>query len=96
MQMKTLVERLYDWVDFDCAAYELGITLGIFPEAGWNIVGHDKDPWNGLKHIIWSRNNLEECLSNTLDKLVELGILEKRDEPDCQYRANPNFDVNKQ
>lgn len=86
--MKTLKDRLNDWMDWDVAAYELGVILGLWDEFGCN---PGKDLWNGYKGIMWSRNNLGEYLSNALDELANIGILEHREEPDIQYRYNQNY-----
>ena len=40
---------------------------------------------------MWSDNDLGTLLANMLMSLAEKGILERRDEPDDQFRWNPNF-----
>jgi hypothetical protein len=79
-----LPEHLRDWVDWDGAAYWLAITLGLMKD----------EP--GLfqtraKHVFWSANPVGEMLYAMLDQMVAAGILEKRDEPDFQYRWNQSF-----
>jgi hypothetical protein len=41
--------------------------------------------------FFWTNNKVGNSLSQMLDLLVNIGILEKRDEPDFQYRWNPVF-----
>jgi uncharacterized protein YaiE (UPF0345 family) len=41
--------------------------------------------------VFWSRHPIGDLLFNTLDALVDAGVLMKRDEPDFQYRWNPDF-----
>ncbi len=43
------------------------------------------------KHVFWSTNPVGNMLYAMLDQMVAVGILEKRDEPDFQYRWNPSF-----
>jgi hypothetical protein len=79
---KALKERLLDWTDWDGAAYSLGICLGLMP---------DLETFGSAKHVFWSNHPIGNFLSSILDRMVEEGILEKRDEPDKQYRWNPAF-----
>jgi len=44
-----------------------------------------------FKLVYWSANPLGEALVRTLDQYVALGILEKRDEPDFQYRWSAEY-----
>jgi len=41
---------------------------------------------NDVKWIYWSENSLGTMLHSTLERLSDLGVLEKREEPDLQYR----------
>ncbi len=84
----SLKERLTGWTDWDGAAYELGACLGFWPEFGAP-PGHDC--WNGVKGIMWSAHPLGDSLYHFLDELVESGCLERREEPDIQYRWNPRY-----
>jgi hypothetical protein len=43
------------------------------------------------KHVFWSDHPIGNALYRMLDELVGVGVLEKRDEPDTQYRWNPTF-----
>ena len=75
--MQTLREALRDWTDIDVAAHSLACCVGVFPFGAI-------DPFP--KWVYWSKNPLGEALVRTLDEYVALGVLEKRDEPDLQYR----------
>jgi hypothetical protein len=43
------------------------------------------------KHVFWSTHPVGDVPYRALDELVGVGILEKRDDPDVQYRWNPTF-----
>ena len=75
--METLRIALTDWTDFDMSAHVLAQCLGIMP-AGLGM--------NEAKWVYWSDNPLGNLLYGTLERLLELGALEKREEPDLQYR----------
>jgi hypothetical protein len=77
VKMETLRVALADWTDFDASAHALAQCLGIMPL-------HQKmieEKW-----VYWSENPLGTMLYSTLERLVELSVLEKREEPDLQYR----------
>lgn len=84
----SLKERLADWVDWDIACYQVGACLGFWPEFG---APYNHDSWHGAKCVIWSANPLGDALSSLIFALSEEGCLERRDEPDIQYRWNPNY-----
>jgi hypothetical protein len=75
--MKSLPDQFNDW-----AAYSLGVSLGLIP---------DEPAFGGAKHVFWSNHPTGEILHAMLDRLVEHGVLEKRDEPDIQYRWSSAF-----
>ena len=82
MERPSLREALADWSDWDGAGYALGICLGLMPpEPGWG----------RAKHVFWSNHDIGNMLYAMLDQLVTASVLEKRDEPDIQYRWNPAF-----
>lgn len=83
MQIATLKERLADWTDVDLAAFQLARSLGLIAE--------DANFASGVKHIFWSNNPTGNMLYKILPELVAIGALEKRDEPDDQYRWNPAY-----
>lgn len=88
-----LKERLKGWVDWDDAAYHLGANLGFWPEFGapGNALG-PFDCWHGVKGIMWSNHSLGNALYHFLDELVLVGMLERREDPDIQYRWNPKYE----
>jgi len=75
--MQTLRVALADWADFDVSAHALAQCLGIMPSG----LGMNEAKW-----VYWSDNPLGNMLYGTLERLSELGALEKREEPDLQYR----------
>ena len=85
----SLKERLADWTDWDGAEYEIGVCLGFWPDFG---ALYNHDHWHGVKGTIWSANPLGDALSSMLVALVEEGCLERRDEPDIQYRWNADYE----
>ena len=80
----TLKEALTDWTDWDGAAFELACALGLIKNEPFMFQTH-------AKHVFWSNNPLGNALHEALQKLVGLGILEEREEPDNQFRWNPHF-----
>jgi catechol 2,3-dioxygenase-like lactoylglutathione lyase family enzyme len=78
----TLAASLADWTDVDVAAHELARCLGALPEGS---------AMSDAKWVYWSNNPLGIELVALLDRLTALGLLEKRDEPDHQYRVAPEF-----
>ncbi|MFI8320661.1 hypothetical protein [Streptomyces sp. NPDC085529] len=69
-------EAMKDWVDWDQAAYELGLSLGaLTPDV----------PFSKSKRIFWEDNPTGRALHATLLALVEAGLLESRDD-DEQFR----------
>lgn len=81
--------RLANWHDWDGAAYELGVCLGIWGDYGAPL---SEDPWHGLKHIFWTDNPLGNSLYNMLMNLVESGVLECKEDNLC-FRWNPNYKI---
>jgi hypothetical protein len=82
--METLRVALADWTDFDASAHALAQCLGIMPS---------QQEMKEAKWVYWSENPLGTMLYGTLERLVELGVLEKRDEPDLQYRWCSTYSV---
>lgn len=68
---------LVDWTDWDFAAYQLGRALGVFS---------DEQGYQLAKGIFWTDNPLGDSLHLILLELTEAGVLERRDEPDEQFR----------
>ncbi|MGK5680637.1 hypothetical protein [Actinoplanes sp. URMC 104] len=72
----SLADRLAGWTDWDGAQFEVGRALGLFegrtfPETKW---------------VFWTDNPLGNSLHETLLGLVAAGVLERRGEPDEQFR----------
>jgi hypothetical protein len=83
MEIKNLKQTLNDWADIDVAQYYLAVSLGLmqpdFPFPGQ------------AKHVFWSDNPIGNMLADMLDELTQVDVLQKRDEPDYQYRWNSDF-----
>lgn len=78
----TLKELLVEWTDFDYAAFQVGVVFGLWPPEG-----EDQASFRlKNKHVFWTNNPLGNALHQILNSLVKCGILERRDEPDLQYR----------
>ncbi|MFE2867154.1 hypothetical protein [Embleya sp. NPDC059259] len=79
-----LSEQLAEWQDIETAMLRLGRTLGLF---------EPDDTYLGHKWVFWSRNPLGDMLYGTLEQLVEMGALERRENPnddgDDQFRWCP-------
>lgn len=84
----TLKERLSNWVDWDGASYHVGVCLGFWGDFGGP---YGVDPWHGVKGIIWSANPLGDGIAHFLEALVKEGMLERREEPDIQFRWNKDY-----
>jgi len=76
--MGTLKEALSDWTDFDVASFEVGVCLGLWPLG--------MESFREQKGVFWSNNSLGNALHQIVRVLGERGTLERRDEPDLQYR----------
>lgn len=72
-----LRDALMDWTDWDGAMEALGTALGILPKDG------------NHKAIYWTKNPVSDFLLQTLWSLIDLGVLEVREEPDFQFRWIP-------
>ena len=86
MKLEKLKESLKEWKDWDIAAYQLGLCLGIFDE---NTEIHCFQ--TNLKHIFWSNTILGNKLHELLQGLVKINVLEWN-EDECQFRWNQNYD----
>jgi hypothetical protein len=82
--METLRVALANWTDFDASAHMLAQCLGIKPP---------QLRMKDVKWVYWSENPLGTMLHSTLERLSELRALEKREEPDLQYRWNSDYRV---
>jgi hypothetical protein len=75
--IETLRGALADWTDFDASAHMLAQCLGIVSS---------QLKMKDVKWVYCSENPLGTMLHSTLERLSDLGVHEKREEPDVQYR----------
>jgi hypothetical protein len=75
-----LADELAEWTDWDVAAYRLGRSVGLFADLDWY----------AAKGVFWTDNEVGNGLHDALLGLVRSGVLDRREEPDEQFRwANP-------
>jgi hypothetical protein len=88
----SLQERLGDWTSWDMTIYQVGACLGFWPEFGapGDATG-PFGPWHGVKGVIWSDSVLGDAIADLIYDLVQEGCLERREEPDTEYRWNPKY-----
>lgn len=80
----TSLRDIKEWTDCDFVEYDFMVLLGLIDPI--------KSEFNGkAKHVFWSSNDVGTSIHEMLETLVKLGMLEKRDEPDLQYRWNQEF-----
>jgi hypothetical protein len=77
MWRMTFAHDLAEWTDWDVAAYHLGRSIGLFA-VGDFAVTH--------KHVFWTENPVGAALHDTLLGLTRAEVLERREEPDEQFR----------
>ena len=80
----TLRETLRSWTDWDGAAYCLAVALGLIDPARAPLQ-------TKAKHVFWSQHEVGGALHDMLEILVKLGVIERREEPDTQYRWNQDY-----
>lgn len=68
---------LANWEDWDVAAFALGRAIGLYELP---------TDFQRKKHVFWTENAVGGGLHEALNRLAEAGILERRDEPDTQFR----------
>ena len=71
-----LAADLQEWTHWDVAAHALGRLLGLF---------EDK-PFPTVQEVFWTDNHLGNGLHDALLALVRGGVLDRRIEPDEQFR----------
>ncbi|MEU6376007.1 hypothetical protein [Streptomyces sp. NPDC046909] len=76
-----LSEGLADWTDWDGAAFLVGHSLGIFGAS---------EAFTEVKWVFWTGNPLGDALHGVLLQLVGAGVLERREEPNEQFRWSGN------
>jgi hypothetical protein len=78
--LMTLADTLTEWNDFDGAAFELGIALGVLAADA----SFKENKW-----IFWSNNPVGKGLHATLVALVEAGVLETNEEGQFRWAYVP-------
>jgi hypothetical protein len=78
--IETLKAALQDWTDWDGAGYSMAVALGL--------IDPQLSSFHSAKHVFWSNHAVGNTLHQFLEALASLGVLERRDEPDVQYRWN--------
>jgi hypothetical protein len=73
----SLAKNLAEWVDCDVAAYLFGRSLGLFEDQNFE---------TDTKHVFWTDNDLGNGLHDALLALVRARVLDRREEPDEQFR----------
>ncbi|MEU0946792.1 hypothetical protein ABZ379_29215 [Streptomyces canus] len=75
-----LKDVLADWLDYDVAAFRLGVFLGVFPR---------DQKFSSVKRMFWIDGYpLGDMLVDILDRMAQAGVLLK-DEDDARYKWNP-------
>jgi hypothetical protein len=67
---------LREWTDWDHAGFHVGRALGLF----------DRQSWLETNHLLWTDNPIGKMLHLVLGELASSGILDRRAEPDDQFR----------
>lgn len=80
----SIAESLRDikeWTDCDGVEYDFMVMLGLIDPV--------VSPFGSKsKHVFWSANDVGTAVHEMIETLVKLGMLERRDDPDLQYRWN--------
>lgn len=77
------LRSMVQWTDWAVAAYELALLLGI--------MAPDTPFHTDAKHVFWSEHPVGSALHTMLKALARAGALERREEPDIQYRYNAAY-----
>lgn len=72
-----LSEDLADWTDWDGAAFLVGRVLGVFASTV---------AFTQVEYVFWTDNPSGNALHEVLTDLTAAGVLERREEPDEQFR----------
>jgi hypothetical protein len=82
--LRTLRSAIQEWTDVDLAQYSLALALGM--------IVPDRSPFaTKAKHLFWTNNPVGSALYEVLETLTRIGVIERRDEPDIQYRWNASY-----
>jgi hypothetical protein len=79
----SLREDLADWTDWDGAAHALAQSIGLMDRS----LSINTD----AKHLYWSDNPIGKALQAALESFTAAGFLERREEPDIQFRWRAAF-----
>jgi hypothetical protein len=71
-----LAADLREWTHWDVAAHALGRVLGLF----------EGKPFPTVQEVFWTDNDLGNGLHDALLALARGGVLDRRNEPDEQFR----------
>ena len=84
MKLETLKLATSDWCDAHYTQMAVAICFGLMTtETNYQMEA---------KHVFWSNHPIGNMLSDFVDRLVEVGVLEHREtEYDDEYRWNPSF-----
>jgi hypothetical protein len=83
-ELKTLKVTLSDWTEIDAAACAVTEVLGL--------IDFERSPYQTKsKHVFWGGSPIGALAFELLEKLVSLGVLERREPDEVEYRWNPSF-----
>jgi hypothetical protein len=85
-ELKTLKATLSEWTEIDLAMCAVTELLGL--------IDFEASPFQTRsKHVFWTAHPVGTMAYDLLEKLVGLGILERRQDEtsDTEYRWNPSF-----
>ena len=77
----SLRSRLAEWTDWDAAQAILAEQLDLRESDGRALA----------KAVFWTDHPVGNALIACLEELAQAGILDRREEPDLQFRWNENF-----
>jgi len=80
----SLRDDLSEWTDWDVAEASLAKHLGLIDTA---------QDFGGSKVIFWSNNTVGNTLMDCLIRLADAEVLNRREEPDIQFRWNPSLSL---
>jgi hypothetical protein len=84
LEPNSLKVRLRDWTEIESAMTAVIELLGI--------IDFEKFPYSTKsKHVFWTVNPVGSLATDLLDRLVTIGILERRYEDEIEYRWNEAF-----
>lgn len=72
-----LSTTLTDWTDWSLTSFRLGRAIGVYETDGH---------WDKVGSAIWIDNTVGAGLHEAVVALAESGVLERRDDPDPEFR----------